>query len=148
MPSPGLRGRETSVLWMVVLLWALCESLALIWVHPLLRVGNQHVYLVSYYGLLSVSVLLMAQRVARLPAWASGVIGALTGQLLGVIALVIYGILLPDGPARFINSLEQAPLWIVIATQAWAAFLLGAWFFGAISFFAAWRICRRVTSPG
>jgi hypothetical protein len=114
----------------------LCELIALGWIRTVLKIGHEQRYVLSFFVLLGASLLLVSRSLARWPRAMSGVIGALLGQLSSMVAVDIYGLLLPDGIERFGNSLKLG-LGGFLISGFWGAFLLGGWLFGAILFLCA-----------
>jgi hypothetical protein len=114
----------------------LCELLARGWIKAFLRPGDQDRYLCLFFILLSVFLLLGASHIRRAPMPTLLVVGAIIGQITSMFAVLLYGLLLPNGPERLLNSIQFG--WTAMLTvNTWGGFVLGGWLIGATLFGAA-----------
>lgn len=113
----------------------LCLLLARGWIKAFLP-GDQDRYLWLFFGLLSVFLLVGASHIRRVPMPTLLIVGTIIGQFTSMFAVLLYGLLLPNGPERLLNSIQFG--WTAMLTvNTWGGFVLGGWLIGAALFGAA-----------
>lgn len=147
MKQKNRRIRRFSLLGIVILALIIYELAMLDWVRAVLKVGQQQLYVAIFFSLMAALVLVIADRLMRASNAVAMLTGAIAGQLSSMIAVVIYGVLRPDGIERLLNSLALGVIKIVITT-AWGSFLLGGWVCGVVLFIAAKSVSIKLDSSG